>query len=239
VGVLQRFEQRLERAVTGAFARVFRSAVQPVEIASALQREVDHRAQVLSRDRRLAPNDFTVALSASDYERLVPYGETLAGELTGLLRQHADEQRYAFAGPLAITLTRSDELSTGRFEVSSTAQARVTTPAGVAPSPAAIRRSPLVLDVNGMQHPLDPPGLVIGRGSDADLRIDDPGISRRHVQIRVAPDGPDTTVSIVDLGSTNGTTVNGHRIQAATLSEGAEINIGNTTLVIRRPPGAG
>ena len=239
MGVLQRFEQRLEGAISGAFARVFRGAVQPVEIAAALQREVDNSAQILSRDRRLAPNDFTVALSASDYERLVPYGEALAGELTGQLRQHADEQRYAFAGPLAITLTRRDDLSTGRFEVSSAALARVTPASGQAPSPAALRSAPLVLEVNGMLHPLNPPGLVLGRGSDTDLRIDDPGVSRRHAQIRVSPDGEGASVSIVDLGSTNGTTVNGTRIQQATLSEGARIRIGNSTMLVRRPPEGG
>ena len=85
MGVLQRFEQRLEQLVTGAFARVFRSAVQPVEIAAALQREVDNSAQILSRDRRLAPNTFTVELAATDHDRLSPYGGTLASELTCLL----------------------------------------------------------------------------------------------------------------------------------------------------------
>ena len=63
MGGLQRFEQRLERLISGAFARAFRSAVQPVEIAAALQRECDNNAQILSRDRRLVPNDFHVELS--------------------------------------------------------------------------------------------------------------------------------------------------------------------------------
>jgi hypothetical protein len=63
---LQRFEQRLETVISGVFARAFRSAVQPVEIAAALQRECDNNAQVLSRQRRLVPNDFHVELSATD-----------------------------------------------------------------------------------------------------------------------------------------------------------------------------
>lgn len=240
MGVLRRVEQRLEGAVSGAFARAFRSAVQPVEIAAALQREVDNSAQILSRERRLAPNDFTVTLSASDYERLVPYGETLATELTGLLRQHADERHYAFAGPLAITFTRNDELTTGRFSVTSAALARVTAPPGPPPTPELLRRAPLTLEVNGIQHSLQPPGITIGRGTDTDLRIDDPGVSRRHAQIRVSPDvDRDATVTILDLGSTNGTLVDGHRVQQATLSEGAQITVGSTTMSIRRPPEAG
>ena len=63
MGVLQRFENRLEQFVSGTFARAFRSAVQPVEVAAALQREVDNSAQILSRDRRLVPNNFHVELS--------------------------------------------------------------------------------------------------------------------------------------------------------------------------------
>ena len=89
-GVLQRFEQRLEGAVTGAFARAFRSAVQPVEIAAALQREVDNSAHILSRERMLVPNDFTVELSPTDYERLAPFSGTLAEELATLVQEHVD-----------------------------------------------------------------------------------------------------------------------------------------------------
>src|SRR6059058_4965518 len=96
-GVIQRFEQRLEQAVTGAFARAFRSAVQPMEIAAALQREVDNSAQILSREKRLAPNDFVIDLSPTDFDRLSAYGETLSSELAQMLHDHAEEQRYLFA----------------------------------------------------------------------------------------------------------------------------------------------
>ena len=81
MGMLQRFENRLEQLVSGAFAKAFRSAVQPVEVAAALQREVDNSAQILSRNRRLVPNQFHVELSPQDHERLAPYSSTLADEL--------------------------------------------------------------------------------------------------------------------------------------------------------------
>lgn len=237
MGALQRFEERLEHMVSGAFARAFRSAVQPVEIAAALQREVDNGAQILSRDRRLAPNSFTVELSESDYARLTPYGGTLEAELAGLLQQHADEQHYVFAGPIEIDFSCNDALSTGRFHVASTAAAAVTPAAWQRLTDTAVRRAPVVLEVNGMRHPVEPPGLVVGRGTEADLRINDPGISRRHAEILVQPTDNDVLVSVVDLGSTNGTTVNGHRVQQATLTEGAEIQVGNTTLLLHRPRG--
>ena len=232
MGVLQRFENRLEQWVSGTFARAFRSAVQPVELAAALQREVDNSAQILSRDRRLVPNTFHVELSATDHDRLAPYSATLADELVEMLRDHADEQSYVFAGPVSVEFDKVDDLGTGRFRVRSSAQARVTPAGGGSVTDTAVRRASVVLEVNGMRHPLEPPGLVVGRGSDADLRIDDPGISRRHAEIRVLPGSQAPSVSVVDLGSTNGMVVNGHRVQQATLDDGAQVKIGNTTMTV-------
>lgn len=232
MGVIQRFENRLEQLVSGAFAKAFRSAVQPVELAAALQREVDNSAQILSRNRRLVPNNFHVELSPADYDRLSPYGSTLADELVGMLRDHAHEQSYVFTGPVSIGFDKSDELSTGRFHVRSAAIASVSPSSEQSVSDTAVRRATVVLDVNGMKHPLEPPGLVIGRGTDADLRINDPGVSRRHAEIRVYPNDASPQVSIVDLGSTNGMLVNGARVEHAMLEDGATVKIGNTTMTI-------
>jgi pSer/pThr/pTyr-binding forkhead associated (FHA) protein len=94
-----------------------------------------------------------------------------------------------------------------------------------------------VLEVNGTRHPLQPPGLVIGRGSEADLRINDPGISRRHAQIRVSPAGQGLQIDIVDLGSTNGIMVTGQKVQQAALREGSRIEIGSTRMLVHAPGG--
>ena len=83
MGVLKRFEQRLEGLVNGTFAKVFKSEVQPVEIAGALQRECDNNATIWNRDRTVVPNDFIVELSTPDYERLSPYAGQLGEELSG------------------------------------------------------------------------------------------------------------------------------------------------------------
>jgi hypothetical protein len=235
VGVLHRFEQRLEHAVTGAFARAFRSAVQPVEIAAALQREVDNSVQILSRDRLLAPNSFMVELSATDYDRLAPYGQTLSDELAGMVRDHVASQRYTLAGPLAISFERSEDLTTGRFRVRGRANASVVPADGQRMTDTAVRRAPVMLEVNGVRHPLEPPGVVVGRGSEADLRINDPGISRRHVEIRVQAVGNQIRVEAVDLGSTNGTIIDGRRVQQALLRDGSTVVIGSTTLAVRNP----
>ena len=233
VGALHRFEQRLEQMVTGAFARAFRSAVQPMEIAAALQREVDNSAQILSRDRRLAPNNFMIDLSGPDFDRLSTYGDTLSRELASMLHEHAQEQHYMFAGPISMNFTRSDDLTTGRFRVRSEASAAVTPPPGAAQmSDTMISRAPLFLEINGTRHQLEAPGLTVGRGTNADLRIDDPGVSRRHVEFRVAAGNGTPSVSVVDLGSTNGTLVNGQRIQHAALDNGSVVQIGSTRITV-------
>lgn len=235
-GVLQRFEQRLEGAVTGAFARAFRSAVQPVEIAAAIQREIDNSAHILSRERMLVPNDFTVELSGPDHERLTPFGDTLATELRTLVQEHVTEQRYTLAGPLAIAFVEVPELGTGRFRVRSRTNAAVTPVSGQRMTETAVRSSDVIIEINGLRHPLAAPGVVIGRGNEAELRIDDPGISRRHAQIQIHESGGSTTVTVTDLGSTNGVVLNGHRVQTASVANGSEIRLGNTTVVIRISP---
>lgn len=238
-GVLQRFERRLEGAVTGAFARAFRSAVQPVEIAAALQREIDNSAHILSRDRMLVPNDFTVELSPSDHERLDPFGRTLIEELAQLVNDHVREQHYTLAGPLAIRLTETGELGTGRFRVRSRTNASVSPVEGQRLTDSAVRSSDVVIEVNGLRHPLTPPGVVIGRGTDADLRIDDPGVSRRHARIAVNPSAGGSSVTVTDLDSTNGVVLNGHKVQTAGVADGSEIRLGNTVIVLRITPADG
>ena len=88
-----------------------------------------------------------------------------------------------------------------------------------------------------MRHPLAAPGFNIGRGTDADIRINDPGISRLHAEIRVHERGGVLDAEILDLGSTNGITVNGHKVQRATLTPGTRIEIGSTRMLVHAPAG--
>ena len=236
MGIFARFEKKVEGAVNGVFARAFKGDVQPVEIAARLQRELDAEAKLMSRNKRLVPNEFSVHLSQHDHDKLAPYANTLKAELATGLRNHAREMGYVFNGPVKIGFELDSSLPTGRFTVTSQAVAGITPRSGRA-SETAINRARLVLEVNGTQHPLQPPGLVIGRGSEADLRINDPGISRRHAQIRVNPAGPGLQVDIVDLGSTNGIVVNGQRVQHAVLQEGSRIEIGSTRMLVHAPAG--
>lgn len=225
---LSRFEHKLEEMISGAFARAFRSAVQPVEIAAALQRECDNNAQILSRDRRMVPNDFHVELSQTDLDRLAPYDSAMGEELVRQVEEHADQQSYVFPGPITIDFEAADDLTTGRFRIRSRAQAKVTGSA----SHTQVRRARAVLEVNGTHHPLQPPGLVIGRGTEADVRINDPGVSRRHIEF-VVPPGENTRIEVRDLGSTNGMHVDGHRVTNTGVRDGTQVKIGNTTMTVR------
>jgi Protein of unknown function (DUF3662)/FHA domain len=230
VSGLQKFEQRLEALVSGAFARAFRSAVQPVEIAAALQRECDNNTQILSRQRRMVPNDFHVELSQPDMDRLSPYDSALVKELGLQLQEHAEKQSYVFAGPVTIAFDTADDLTIGRFRVRSQAHASVVSNA----THTQVRRARAFLDVNGTRHPLQPPGLVVGRGTEADLRINDPGVSRRHVEFTVNESATGgVSISVQDLGSTNGMLVDGHRISSTGLQDGSEVKVGRTTMTVR------
>ncbi|WP_328466703.1 DUF3662 and FHA domain-containing protein [Streptomyces sp. NBC_00448] len=303
MGVLKRFEQRLEGMVNGTFAKVFKSEVQPVEIAGALQRECDNNATIWNRDRTVVPNDFIVELSAPDYERLSPYAVQLGDELAGMVKDYAKQQRYTFMGTIKVHLERADDLDTGLYRVRSRTLASSESqhaqapqghqppagrpqpsyqqqpapqpyppnqqrparpapdrhgppqrPAGPPPMPAApppggaapVTRLPGTgvpagspaaatrrwVEINGTRHQISRATLVLGRSTEADVRVDDPGVSRKHCEIRVG------TPSVVqDLGSTNGIVVDGQHTQRATLRDGSRIVVGSTTIVYRQAEG--
>ena len=219
MGLLDSFEKGLERAVNSAFAKTFRSGIQPVEIASALRRELDTKAAVVSRDRILAPNSLTVRLSPADDEQMRAIGSTLNEELDTLVRKHAKAQGYSFAGPVSITIAQDDAVPTGTLQVDS-----ATTAGKVAWTP--------VVEVEGRRHPLTKSRTVIGRGSDADITIADTGTSRKHIEILW--DGERGMVR--DLGSTNGSTIDGRAFREAPLAPDTVIRIGRTDILFRVLP---
>src|SRR5699024_9369102 len=120
VGVLDRFERGIDRVVNGAFARAFRSQVEPVELASALRREADNRAAVVSRGRTLTANAYAVELSSADHERLGPISSELRQDLRQVVGDHAIEQGYSFVGPVSVTFEVADDLDTGMSRVRAT-----------------------------------------------------------------------------------------------------------------------
>jgi hypothetical protein len=224
VGVLQRFERRLEGLVEGAFAHVFKGVVEPVEVASALQREAgDHRA-ILGLGRILVPNRYVVELAPSDHERLATYADPLAQELAVMVAEHLQEQGWTTFGQIRVELQQAADLHTGIFRVSSSVDA---VQSGALP--AAPTGGWLVDDTTGRDFPLRQGITVLGRGDRADIRLPDTGISRRHAQVSF--DGDHAVLT--DLGSTNGTLVNGQRVSEQLLRSGDLIQLGGVTLKYR------
>ena len=222
MGLLDSFEKGLERAVNSAFAKTFRSGIQPVEIASALRREIDTKAAVVSRDRIIVPSTFIVHLSGEDATAMHSLGPALIDELHGLVKDHARAQGYSFSGPVNIALEADDRLATGTVRVESAAGGQ----------PGARVTWQAVITTGGTRHPLTQARTVIGRGSDADITIDDAGSSRKHAE--VLWDGDHAMLR--DLGSTNGTKLNGQRIREAQLSSDMVITIGRTDLTFQIVP---
>ncbi|HEY8620948.1 MAG TPA: DUF3662 and FHA domain-containing protein [Dermatophilaceae bacterium] len=286
MGLFDRVERGLERAVHGAFAKAFKAEVQPVEIASAMRRAMDDRAAVIGHGRTFVPNLFAIELAPTDFERLMGFSDMLTDELVASAQEHAESQRYQPGGPIQVSFVSKDDLETGVFRVRpSTAKAGApaaspaappavpspapegsapSTPAAPAPSgadpvhaegwawapaagaaippthepvaPSSPRTHPAQrpwLEIDGDRYPLLSAITVLGRDNSADVILDDPGISRRHTEIRVTSDGPHLVTSIRDLGSTNGTFVNGERITSQRLADGDHVNVGRTALTYR------
>ncbi|WP_119726364.1 FhaA domain-containing protein [Thermomonospora amylolytica] len=247
MGVLQRFERRLEGIVEGAFARAFKSELQPVEVASAVQREMDERAAIVAAGRTLVPNDFVVEISQADGQRLAVYADSLSQELANLAREYAKEQGYSFVGPVRVRFENVGDLATGMFRIRSGVIRGSTVEGGEIRRPAsdlpagragAFPGRPRLLVTTAQDvgpstqqtYEITTPVTLLGRGTDCDLRLVDPGVSRHHAEIRV--EGPE--IVLVDLGSTNGSFVNGNPIRRVTLVDGARVTMGRTTLVFRR-----
>jgi hypothetical protein len=287
VGVLQRFEKRLENLVEGAFAKVFKGVVHPVEIASAMQREADAHKSILGGGRTLVPNRYIIDLSPPDHDRLAQYAAPLAQELAQAQAEYIGEQGWTVYGDVIVEIERGEGLDTGMFRIA----AEVYTGAVEAPPPPPppphggygqpqqgygpppgppgppMGGPPMGGPPMGGPPPMSPPGspaqvssqptppvtplhtarqarlissdgrqfavaigsTVIGRGEGAQVRLADVGISRQHARL----DYDGTRMVLTDLGSTNGTTVNGNRITAAALQHGDVIQLGTTTLTFR------
>lgn len=242
---LKNFESKLERLIEGGFKSAFKSEVQPIELARKLAREMDsHRAASVSRT--YAPNEYTVFLSPADREQFAHFEEGLRRELSLYLVEHARKRGYSLISRPTVDFETEKRLELGLFGI----QARLAdapeeelaepVPSGhtqvynvrdlqappreMAGAGASTRA---VLESGDRRFALNPPQTVVGRGSEADIRLDDPNISRRHVRFSAEND----RWIAGDLGSTNGTRVNGRSLAAPmALTPGDVIELGNTVL---------
>src|SRR3954452_12323364 len=211
---LQQFERRLERLVEGAFAKAFKGGLQPVELGRRLTREMDAN-RTLGVRGTIAPNHFVFELSPPDMERFAPFKDALIRDLGNAARQHAKDEKYAFVGPIEVILQEESGVSAGTFMLAGEVVA--------APGGGVV--GALVMP-DGSRVKIGDNPVTIGRLAECDVVLADKNVSRRHAEVRRHEDA----IVVVDLGSMNGTRVNGSGIKQRVLAEGDEITIGTTKI---------
>lgn len=211
---LQRFERRLERLVEGTFAKAFRAGLEPVEIGRKIARALDTGRTIGVHGGWVVPNDVVVYLSADDMKRFSTYSDVLSRELADAARQYARDDGYHFLGPVTVALIEDHDLRTGQLEVV----------AEIVEGPADHLGSLVLPD--GRRVQLEDQPAVIGRLPDCAVSLADAQVSRRHAEIRPVGEG----FAVADLGSMNGTTVNGVAVREQALHDGDEIGVGSTTI---------
>jgi hypothetical protein len=216
--VLQGFERRLENMVEGVFARVFKSGIRPVELGRRLVREMDSNRSVDVKGRTVVPNAFTVRLSQEDFDRFAEVADSLTRELADAGREHARDEGYSFMGPMHVTMAVDPKIHTGEFRV----DGRLRQGHGGAGAGSLVFP-------NGDRYVLGSAVVSVGRLPECDITVNDSNVSRRHAEIHPQGDG----FALVDLGSTNGSRVNGTRIRQRQLVEGDELSFGNTRMTFQ------
>jgi hypothetical protein len=263
MSVLRSIESKIEGLFEGVFGRAFRTHVQPVELARKLAKEMDEHRSV-SVSRVYVPNEYTVYLSSGDREQFASYEGSLVGELQEYLAEHARREAYALLTPPHVLISTDEDLATGEFGIATRVvqpEAPAPEPAAApraeppAPPPTAepaatmvyrprtpvvaeavdqpppeVEREVVTLTVDGRAYPVTARRVVLGRSRECDIRVPDANVSRRHAEVRQE----DATYWVVDLGSTNGTEVNGRRVERGKLSDGDRITIGSTDVVFER-----
>lgn len=250
MGILRDFEQRLEGAVEGFFARAFRSGLQPVELAKAIQRYAGNYQQI-GVDGVFVPNVYRFDLSPEDTERFSGFAKSLQRELADVVSRTADERGWKLQGPVRIEFRTSENVSVGTYELRGKAESAASRPQ---PAPRPRREPPrarprqepperaaatTVLPASGRAASLrvvEGPGAgrrhrvkastVIGRLPECDITLDDPSVSRRHARLT----GERGRWRVEDLGSTNGVKVNGEAVEQRDLADGDRLELGSVHL---------
>jgi hypothetical protein len=212
--VLKNFERRLERIVEGVFSRAFKSGLRPIEIGRRLTRELDDTRSIGVRGGTVVANHFTVNLSKQDADEFANVTDTMQRELADLAREHAREEGYTFMGPVEVDFNVDPGMRVGSFSI----VARLREGEG------GVAAGSLVLP-SGERFILGDDIVTIGRLTESVLVLEDPNVSRQHAEIRPTGNG----FVLADLGSTNGSKVNGVKVSERVLQDGDELTFGGTS----------
>jgi FhaA, N-terminal domain/FHA domain len=248
MSVLKSLENKIAGLVEGTFSRAFRSEVRPVEIARKLAREMEEHKS-FSVSRTYAPNEYRVFLSPRDRERFAGYEAALTAELAGYLLEHARRERLTLLSRPVIEFETDDRLGLGEFGIQTRVAQPDEQPVSAPPEPQSgrtmvysnaervseplrdwnhpARTQKALLLLDGKRVVVGPAGATLGRGRQSDVVLNDPNVSRQHAEIR--PRGGSWVLT--DLGSTNGSQLNGRRIDGSeVLRSGDEIELGESVM---------
>jgi len=246
-------ERFFERLFERPSARLFRARLQPVQLQRRIERAMEAE-RLATADRTLVPNRFVVHLNPDDLEGFGDMTASLASELADGALVFARARRYTLVDRPRVTLfadpgvERADIRVTARFADPIAGSQGTTSPSDGAqeggPSvavhgdtmvftvpraraPAARLR---VIDRDGTErlHEFDGSALTIGRAADNDLVLPDSRVSRHHARVA----GRRGTLVYADLGSTNGSRVNGVQVGELVLGAGDRIELGDTVIVV-------
>ena len=221
--ILRDFERRLGGLVEGLFSKAFRSGVQPVEIAKRIMREMETGKSV-GVSEVWAPNHFALSLSQEDAARYEQAEDAIVSELRRVIRETAAEHGWGLVGPPDVTFAVDPDLKRGDLVcVATLVEGEDEERAGA--------RAVVVIHEDGGERTvaLSADSVTIGRLAECDVVLTDKGASRKHAQLKQR----NGTWTVTDLGSTNGTRLNGQTIQSRELSDGDKITIGTTMLEFR------
>jgi FHA domain-containing protein len=221
-----KIEETCAAFIERAFANMFPSDLEPAQIARKLVATMEARTRV-SEAGTIAPDRYEVYAHPNDYARLEPHKSYLQDEWAALLTDVGERAGIAFEKHPRVDLHEETEMVAGAVEIeASFAQDEV------AAQPRRARRGRFMLEVvNGLSAAMAfrvSGAARVGRNPESDIHLPDPSVSRNHALLDVE----DGTLLVKDAGSTNGTYLNGQRIESAVARAGDLLTFGTTEVRI-------
>ena len=205
--------QGVSNKMVAASSRIFRTAVSPMTVARKINRLLQKEQTNDTHGHPIVPNHLIVAFSPKDRNRYGNAEETLRRQLVEVAHNYARSNGYGFTGPLSIDFATNPSVRNGRCDISGEFR------------DAPIGDEAILVTSDGLRISISTPQLL-GRNDDCGVVLAGSNVSRHHAEIRADQHG----LFIVDLGSTNGTMVNGIAIDNHRLLHADIVTIGDHEL---------
>ena len=224
MSLIDQFEVQFNELSNGEILEGSLDEIQPVELAGVLQQEIGRIQMTVSPSEKLEV--INICLSSHDYKRLKKYESLIIDGLENMLQKSAELKRIDAIKDTRIKIVQDSSLEKGL--VKSIPSLKFESPLSeIEKITEVIETKKFVLEINGLKKSLEPGEYTLGRGTEVDIQIHDPGISRKHLVIMV-----DEKVTVKDLNSTNGTYINGERITELEVVDQITFRVGVTEIKI-------